>query len=424
MIRIARRLLRLATVDLRPLRQRDFRLLFTGRLVSLLGSRITAVAAPFQIYLLTHSALALGLLGLVELGPVLGFALLGGALADARDRRLMVLLTELAFAVLSALLLLNALLPHPLLWAVYAVAALQAGLVALQRPSLEALLPRLVAREELLAAGALSSLQASVGYVLGPALAGFLIAGVGLPATYGVDFASFGVSLGTLALMRAAPPPLDAEPPSLRRVLEGLRYARGRPELIGTYAIDLVAMFFGMPEALFPAIAGGLGGPRALGLLYSAPAVGAMLAFASSGWAGRVHRQGWAIILAAITWGAAIVAFGFAAWLPLALLCLVAAGAADAVSGIFRLAIWNRTIPDALRGRLASIELLSYSTGPLLGNAEAGILAALTSVRVSIVSGGLLCVAGFVLCALAPPGFRTFDDRDWTPEARGGISRP
>jgi MFS family permease len=149
-----------------------------------------------------------------------------------------------------------------------------------------------------------------------------------------------------------------------------------------------------------------------------------MLAFASSGWTGRVHRHGWAIILAAITWGAAIVAFGFAGWLPLALLCLVLAGAADAVSGIFRQAIWNRTIPDALRGRLASIELLSYSTGPLLGNAEAGILAALTSVRFSIVSGGLLCVAGCLLCALALPGFRAFDDRDWTPEARGGISRP
>ena len=416
-------LLRLATVDVRPLRRRDFSLLFAGQLVSRLGTMLTAVAVPFQLFQLTHSSLAVGLLGLIELGPVLAFAFLGGALADARDRRLMVLATELVFILCSALLMANALAPHPHLWAVYVLASVQAGLFALQRPSLDALLPRLVSAEELTAAGALTMLRGTFGMVVGPALAGVLIAAAGLPATYAADVLTFAVSLAALALMRASPPPLDAERPSLRRVAEGLRYARSRPDLLGTYAVDMIAMFFGMPAALFPAIAAGLGGPAALGLLFSAPAFGAMAAFATSGWTNHVHRHGWGVIFAAAAWGLAIVAFGFPTSLTLALACLAAAGAADAVSGIFRTAIWNRSIPDGLRGRMASIELLSYSTGPLLGNAEAGVVAALASVRVSVVSGGVLCVAGCAVCALLLPGLRAFDARDWTQGRGGAISR-
>ncbi|HKA11947.1 MAG TPA: MFS transporter, partial [Candidatus Dormibacteraeota bacterium] len=416
-------LLRLAAVDTRPLRRRDFSLLFCGQLVSHLGTMVTAVAVPFQLYQLTHSSLAVGLLGVVLLGPVLAFAFMGGALADARDRRLMVLLTELAFMVCSALLLANALLGHAQLWAIYGLAAVQAGLYALQRPSLDALLPRLVPEDEVTAAGSLTILRGTAGAVAGPALAGILIAAAGLPIAYGVDVLTFAVSLVALALMRATPPPPDAERPSLRRVAEGLRYARGRPDLLGTYAVDMVAMFFGMPEALFPAVASGLGGPAALGLLFSAPAFGAMAAFATSGWTGHVHRHGWGVILAATAWGLAIVGFGFARSLPIAIVCLAAAGAADAVSGIFRMAIWNRTIPDSLRGRLASIELLSYTTGPLLGNAESGVVAALAGVRGSIVSGGVLCVAGCLACALLMPEFRQFDARDWTSGGAGAISK-
>jgi hypothetical protein len=419
--RLLRALLRLLTTDLRPLRRRDFRLLFAGQLVSFLGTQVTAVAVPFQLYLLTHSSLAVGLLGLVELAPVLGFAFLGGALADARDRRTMVLLTELVFALTSALLLVNALLPAPRLWAIYAVGALQAGLYALQRPSLDALLPRLVPAEEIVAAGALGGLRGTAGLLVGPAVAGVLIALFGLPVTYAVDVLSFAVSLAALALMRAVPPPLDAERPSLRRVTEGLRFAAGRPDLLGTYVVDLIAMFFGMPSALFPALAAGLGGPAVLGLLYAAPAAGSMIAFGTSGWTGRVHRQGWGVILAATAWGVAIAALGLTRSLPFALLALAAAGGADAVSGIFRMSIWNRTIPDSLRGRLASIELLSYATGPLLGNAEAGGAAALFSVPVSIVSGGALCVVGCLACALLLPGFRAFDLRKWTAGAGGAM---
>jgi len=259
--------------------------------------------------------------------------------------------------------------------------------------------------------------------VVGPALGGLLIAQFGLAATYGVDVVSFMVSLVALSLMRALPPPAGAERPSLRGVLEGLRYARSRQELLGTYIVDIVAMLFGMPTALFPAIAARYGGPGALGLLYAAPSVGSFLANATSGWTGHVHRHGRAILIAAAVWGAAIAGFGFAGPLWLALGLLALAGAADMVSGIFRSTIWNQTIPDHLRGRLAGIELLSYSTGPLLGNVEAGAVASLFSVRVSVVSGGLLSVLGVGVVAVALPAFRAYDARRWARDREAPVPR-
>ena len=262
--------LHFATIDITPLRRhRDFRLLFIGRLVSFFGSMITVVAVPYQVYQLTHSVLLVGLLGLAELAALIGFAMLGGALADAADRRNMVLLSEAGLMVGSLLLAGNSLLSEPLLWLIFFIAALQGAFDALQRPSLDALLPRLVERDELAAAGALGSLRGTVGMIAGPALAGVLVAVAGLPITYMVDVATFVIGLVCLALMRAVPPPVDAARPSIGRVLEGIRYARSRPELIGTYVVDIVAMLFGMPMALFPAIAQGLGGPSVLGLLYA-----------------------------------------------------------------------------------------------------------------------------------------------------------
>ncbi len=406
-----RRVLALATVDLGPLRRhRDFRLLWIGQGVSFLGSMVTYVALPYQTYQLTHSSLAVGLLGLAELAPLLIAALAGGALADALDRRLMVRLTEGGLAACSALLVGNALLGHPQVWALYALAAVMAALDGLQRPSLDALAPRLVERDELLAAGALTTFRMTIGMVGGPAIGGILIASIGLPLTYTFDVATFGASLAALAMMRAVPPPPEAEPPSLRRVLEGWAYARSRPELIGTYVVDIVAMFFGMPQALFPAVAAGLGGPGVLGLLYAAPAVGALLATVTSGWTVHVRRHGAAVCLAAAGWGAGIVVFGLAHALPLALAGLVLAGLADTLSGLFRSAIWNRTIPDHLRGRLAGIEQVSYSTGPLLGDVEAGVVASLAGVRASVVSGGLLCVAGVGVTLALLPAFWRYRD--------------
>jgi MFS family permease len=400
------------TVDVAPLRRhRDFRLLFIGRMVSFFGSMITVVAVPYQVYQLSHSVLLVGTLGLVELAALLGFAMLGGALADAADRRRMVLLSETGLMAGSILLAGNSLLSHPIVWLIFAITALQASFDALQRPSLDALIPRLVDRDELPAAAALGSLRGTVGMIAGLALAGVIVAVFGLPVTYLIDVGTFVVGLVCLALMRAVPPPADAERPSLRRVAEGLRYAQSRPELIGTYVVDIVAMLFGMPMALYPAIAQGLGGPKVLGLLYAAPAVGSLLFAATSGWSRRVHRHGMGVLVGATVWGLAIIGFGVVPGLAAALVFLALAGAGDSMSGLFRQVIWNQTIPDSLRGRLASIELLSYSIGPTLGNFESGVVASLFSVRFSVTSGGILCVIGCLLCGLALPAFRNYDER-------------
>ncbi|MEX2465037.1 MAG: MFS transporter [Gaiellaceae bacterium] len=385
-----------AVVDIGPLkRHRDFRLLFGARNISLFGSGITYVAIPYQVYQLSGSTLLVGLLGIVELVPLLFTALLGGALADWRDRRRMVLLSELGLALATGVLLVNSLLPNPQLWVLFVVASVMAGLDGIQRPSLDALVPRLVSREELPAASALESFGFNLAEIGGPALAGILIATVGLPATYGLDIATFAVSLGALSLMKAATPPAGAEPPSLRRIVEGFRFARSRPELMGTYSVDIVAMFFGMPLALFPAFAEEFGGPEVLGLLYAAPA--------------HVHRHGVAVVLAASVWGLGVLVFGLAPGLPLALAGLAVAGAGDMVSGIFRTTIWNQTIPDELRGRLAGIEQISYSSGPLLGQVRAGVVGSLAGIRFAAVSGGALCIVGVALTALALPAFWRYD---------------
>jgi MFS family permease len=402
-------LLKLATVDITPLRHRDFKLLFWGQLISFLGSMLTYVAVPYQVYQLTHSPLMVGLLGLAQLGPILAFSMVGGAIADASDRRGTVLATEVAFAVLSALLYVNAILPEPQLWVIFVLAAIQAGLFALQRPSLDALMPRLVEKSDLTAAGALTATRGTIGQLLGPAIGGVLIVTVGLPATYAVDAISFAASLVALAFMRASPPVLGGERPSLQGILDGWNFARSRSELIGTYVVDIVAMVFGMPEALFPAIAETLGGPAVLGLLYSAPALGALIAAGTSGWTNHVQRQGLAVILAATAWGVAIIGFGLATTALVALPMLAVAGGADAISGIFRMSIWNRTVPDELRGRLASIEMVSYTSGPALGDAESGLVAGLFSVPASVISGGVLCVLGCIVCAVLLPGFRQYE---------------
>ena len=266
-----------------------------------------------------------------------------------------------------------------------------------------------------MATNALASLVTTAGMIGGPALAGVLLAVIGLPGTYAVDVVTFLAGFACLWFLRAMPPPPDAEPPSLRRVAEGFRYARSRPELIGTYVVDVIAMFFGMPNALFPAIAAGLGGPSVLGLMYSAPAVGAFVFSATSGWTARVTRHGMGVIVAAIIWGLAIIGFGLVPGLAASLAFLAVAGAADMMSGIYRGTIWDQTIPDSLRGRMASIEMLSYSTGPTLGNFESGVVASLFNIRVSIVSGGVLCVVGCLVAAAALPAFRAYDARSWKP---------
>jgi MFS family permease len=397
-------------IDISPLRHRDFRLLYCAQFVSFIGTMITYVALPFQIYQLTGSSLAVGLIGLAELLPLLATAFVGGMLADVVDRRRIALLTDVALAIGSIILVLLALTARSI-WPLFVVAGWMSAVSGLQRPAMESLTPRLVARDELAAASSLTAIRGSVGMIAGPALGGVLIASAGLSATYMVDVASYAVSLVCLWMIRAVPPAEGAEWPSLKALSEGFRYAASRQELIGTYTVDFAAMVFGMPLALFPALADRLGGPSALGLMYAAPAGGALIASLTSGWTPRVHRHGRAVMIAATVWGGAIVAFGLSRTLWPALGCLVLAGGADAVSGIFRMTIWNQTIPDALRGRLASIEMVSYSSGPLLGNVEAGAVAAAFGVQASVISGGVLCIVGVLACGAMLPRFVGYDQR-------------
>src|SRR4051794_36241951 len=372
---------------------------------------VTYVALPYQCFQLTHSTLAVGLLGAAEFAPILVLALLGGAMADAFDRRRLMQFAEVASLVVACGLIANALLGEPRVWVLFVASALMAAATAIRRPPMDALVPRLVERDELKSAAALHWSLADLAQLAGPAFAGLLIAGAGFAAAYAVDAATFLVALATLAVIRTPPPPPDAAPPSLRGVVEGIRYAGSRPEIIGTYVVDMNAMFFGIPFALFPALSQRYGGAEVVGLLYAAPSLGSMLTTITSGWARQVHRHGRAIVYAAVGYGLAIIGFGLSNALWLALLCLALSGGADAVSGLFRGVIWNETIPDALRGRLAGLEMLSWASGPTLGNAEAGVAASLIGLRASVVVGGALCAAGSGAIGAALPEFWRYDAR-------------
>ena len=399
-------------MDLRPFRNRDYRLLYAAQFVSLVGTMVTYVALPYQMYRLTGSSFSVGLLGLVELVPLLATAFIGGVMADAVDRRRIAIATDVALAAGSAALAILA-TTGTSAWLLYLVAAWMSAVSGLQRPAIESLVPRLVEKHDLPAAASLAVVRGSVGMIAGPAVGGLLIASTGLTFTYLVDVVSYAASLLCLWMIRPVPPAEGADPPSVAAVIEGFRYARSRQELIGTYVVDFVAMVFGMPLALFPAVSDRLGGPSVLGLLYAAPAVGALAASLTSQWTPHVHRHGLGVMLAATAWGLAIVGFGFCETLWPALAYLAIAGGADGISGIFRATMWNETIPDALRGRLASIEMVSYMSGPLLGHLEAGAVAAMFGVAASVVSGGALCVVGVLACGICLPRFVRYDARQF-----------
>jgi MFS family permease len=406
--------LRSLALDLTPLKEsRDFRLLWAGSVVSFIGSGLTFVAIPFQVFELTDSTLAVGLLGVAELVPLLLLSLLGGALADRVDRRRLLLATEGLGALASVGLALNARSDDPQLWLIYLLTTAIAVLYALGSPAFRSATPLLIRRELLPAAAALEGVSQNLSSVVGPALAGVLIGTIGLTGTYVVDAASFLFILGCIFLIRPIPPRREEEDSG--SVLEGLRFLKGRPVLQGSFIVDIIAMVFGMPNALFPAIARGFGGPAVLGLLYAAPSGGALLASLTSGWTGKVRRQGLATYLAVIAWGLSLVLFGFANALWLAVVALALAGAADMISAIFRHTILQTAAPPHLVGRLSGLELSVVASGPALGDLEAGALAALTSVRFSVVGGGIACVVGVGIMHLALPEFARYDAEHPTP---------
>ncbi len=372
---------------------------------------ITYVTLPFQIKELTHSFLAVGLMGIVELVPLIVFGLYGGVLADAVDRKKMVWATEFAALIMTLLLLGNSMLPNPNLVLIYIVAGTFAALNGLQRPSMDAILPRIVSHDDLPSASALMSLRGQFGVIVAPAVAGIVISNYGATYGYLLDVITFVIALIFLYKVRNIPPSASAAPPSFASLVEGLRYAVNRKDLLGTYLVDLAAMFFAMPTALFPFWADQVGAPWALGFFYAAGTIGATLITLTSGWIRNYPHHGRAIAIAALGWGVAITLAGVTNSLPVILLFLVLAGASDMVSALFRAAIWNQSIPDELRGRMAGIELLSYSVGPLGGQARAGGMAAATSLRTSVVGGGMLCIAFVFSISAAMPTFRRYDVR-------------
>jgi Arabinose efflux permease len=402
-------------LDLSPLRERDFRLLWTGEIFSEIGSNITLVAVLLQVDALTHNPAAVGLIGLVQLVPLMAASLFGGSWIDRFDRRRLLLFAQIGQAGAAALLLAGALLATTPLWLVYVGAGLVAGLSGFSLATRSAMTPSLVPPERLPSALALNQVMWNTAQIVGPALGGLIVGGLGYGWAYGIDVLSFSGTIGAALLMRPRPP-MHVDPDievlgSWRRLGEGFRYLRSKKILQATFFIDLIAMVFGMPRVLFPVLARTRfgAGPELAGLLFASVSVGAVTAALTSGWVHRVVRQGGAIVIAVVVWGLAIAGFGLVGdrVVP-ALLLLALAGGADVVSAVFRSTILQASVPDALRGRLSGIHITVVAGGPRLGDLEGGLVASAVSPTFSVVSGGLLCVVGALGLALAMPAFSRY----------------
>ena len=403
---IASRLLRTVAVDARALREsQPFRRLFFGQMISLVGRQITVVAVPFQVYSLTRSPLAVGLLGIVQAVPLIGGSLAGGAIADRFDRRRVLLVTQVGLGCCSGLLALGALMGHPPLLGIYAVVAIAALFGSVDSPTRTAIIPNLVGNDRLAGALSLNIVLFDTGLIAGPAIGGVVIAHLGLPAAYSVDVLTFSAALIAVALL----PPQGRSSTERERpvaaVLRGLSFARHQPVILGGFAMDLAAMIFGLPRAVFPVLAATTfhAGAQGLGLLYSAPGVGAVVAALLSGPVTRSRRLGRIIVVAISIWGVAIIVFGYVGTLWVALVLLAIAGGADSFSAVCRNTIMQRIAPNELRGRLTSLYFMVVTGGPYLGDVEAGAVANAFGAEVAIVTGGALCLVGLGAAALAFP---------------------
>jgi MFS family permease len=411
--------------DVTPLRgpeARGFRAMFTSRTVAYLGSQAAEVALLVQAQRISGSPLVVGTLGLAELVPLIVFGLYGGVLADRFDRRALMRWCEPGLGACAVLLLLNSLLPHPRLWPLYVIAGVMMAFASLQRPAFEAATPRVVPRAQLTAAAAIMSLSTNASVLVGSSLGGVLAAAPGPWLVYGLDAAGFAVSFVMLSRLPKLPPARAqpaaegterdpgerADGPALREILVGLRYAVSRRDLLGSYLADLAAMIFAYPNAMLPFLAAQLHAPWSAGLMFAAPSAGAFAVSATSGWMPRVRRHGLAIAFAAAGWGLAMALVGLAPDVYVALACLAVAGGSDECSAVFRDTMWKQSIPDHLRGRMAGIELLSYAAGPPAGQLRSGAVAAVTSVRFSLTSGGLACAAAVAGVVVALPAFRRY----------------
>jgi MFS family permease len=406
-------------VDFTPLRiSSQFRRLFVGKSISDFGDEIIAVVLPFQVFQLTGSPLAVGMLGLAQLIPVFVFPIVGGAFADALERRRLLTVTYALLAAMSIAMAVNASLPEPMLWPLYAFAFLSAGMYTFNRPALDTWPARLLDPELLPSSNALDAGFGTALGMLGPVAAGVALALIAPAGAFVFDACTFLAVIVTVRLMKPSPPSDDENEVSWEAIKDGFRFLKGKRTIQSVFLADLNAMIFGFPMALLPAVARSLNPAREaqiLGLLFAAPAAGAFLATVFSGRAKHVRRQGRAIMLAIVVWGGAIVVFGLSKTLWLSLAMLAVAGAGDMVSGIFRTTIMQAAVEDRYRGRLGGISMAVWATGPSLGDVESGVVATITTVPVSIVSGGLICIAGIGMLRWFSPGFWRYDAKHPTP---------
>jgi MFS family permease len=404
--------------DTTPLKENaDYRRWWFGYSLSFTGTQLTQFAIPLQVYAITHSSLYVGLVGLVVVVPLVVMGLLGGAIADAVDRRRLTLITSSALMVLSTLLAALAAAGMHRLSLLYVIAGVQGAFSATDSSARGAILPRLVRREMLPSANALGQLGFQTGLSAGPLLGGVLVGSFGFAWAYGLDAVSFLVVLYAIWRLPAMPPEGGGSKAGVASVLEGLRFLGPRKNLLMTFLVDINAMVFGMPRALFPAIGATWfhGGAGTVGLLAAAPSLGALVGAMTSGWAAHVRRQGFAVLVSVAVWGGSIALFGFTRVLWLALILLGIAGAADMVSAIFRNTILQVATPDSLRGRLQGVFIVVVTGGPRIGDVEAGTVAATLGTQVSVVSGGLACIAGVGILAALFPSFARYDGEDPVP---------
>ncbi len=398
-------------VDLTPLRvSTQYRRLYVAGFVTALGSQATYVAVPFQLRLLTHSTLDVGSLGLAEFLPLIVFGLYGGVLADRLNRRRLIISMEQVLMISTAVLLINALLSHPQAWILYVDAFVASAAGSLQRPSVEALNQMFVPHDLQRSASTLANIRSTTASIIGPALGGVAAIAFGPASVYLANLVTFTLSLLLLFTLRAtaATAPGRSDVAALR---SGLHYVRSRPDIVGTYIVDLLAMILAFPVVMLPFVAARFHVSYALPLLYCGIPAGALIATLTSGWSRGVHRYGRAIVYAAALWGLGIALFGYSSILWLVFVGLAVGGGADAISGIFRTTMWNESIPLAMRGRMAGIEMISYSLGPTAGQFRAGVMAAWTTLRFSLTFGGLACTGSVGAVALALPRLWSFDAR-------------
>lgn len=380
-------------------------------LITALGSQATYVTIPFQLKQLTHSPFDVGALGLFELVPLIVFGLYGGVLADRMDRYRLIITMEVMLMIATSVVLVNASLPHPQVWVLYVDAVVAAAVSSLQRPSIEALNQTFVPHDLQRAASTLANIRYTTASIIGPALGGLVAVGAGPGFVYGANLVTFALSLFLLSGLAQQLPPVSHDDNDRATLKVGLAFLRSRPDIVGTYIIDLLAMTFAFPVAMLPFVATRFHSSHALSLLYCGLPTGALVFTVLSGWTKRVHHYGRGVVFAAITWGLGIALFGFSSSLWLVLVGLAIAGGADSLSGIFRATMWNESIPPDIRGRMAGMEMISYSLGPIAGQFRTGVMAAWTSLRFSLTFGGLACSGSVAVVGAALPSLWRFDTR-------------